>query len=822
MILERKKTSVNCKNITACSKSLEKAFAKNNIDAKSKKLIDDFLVDENVIIKPQLAKNIHKKIEDYEKVSNIEHLSKPPFSINFIKDQNLLDYDYDTDLSRVKLLKTFIDLSKKLKKHFQEVPDFNLNEEIKDVQNNSTVKMVNIFDDRFVDYVDHNRTHAQSLKRMISKKQKFPRDDLNRLKNAFPCIIAGIRDYAEYVPLEPEIFDLIVIDEASQVSIAQAFPAILRAKKIIVMGDKKQFSNVKATNSSKLINSNYQDGIRQAFRDTYGDDPQKLERSNIFNIRVSILEFFENITNYNCLLKKHFRGYPEIISFSSKNFYNNELQTIKVRAKPIDEVISFNDVNHDNLGEVLGNINKPESDFIVKEIEKLCELESPPSVGVITPMRDQQKFIFSELDKSEKRQAMKKLNIKVMTFDSCQGEEKDIIFYSFVDTAEKDISFRVLGSNFNLQTMDPEENLRMQRMNVGMSRAKEKIVFALSKPIDEYYGNTLKILSHYRNEVKIANKLPSPDETESPMEAKLLNWIRQTSFYSKHHENIEVQAQFEVGNYLKTLDPTYSHPNYRCDFLMTYTNKDEIKNLIIEYDGFLEHFVDREHVNEFNYSHYYSEQDIQREKILEGYGFPFLRINKFNLGKEPVDTLSKKLNGFFFAQENRGIIHDIRNTAAQLESGDLITCPVCKKNKSRRDFLDPSLHTGIGRHCMECKSKSPGGRSRKNREYSSGKICRKCNLTLVVGRNWSPSKAKKYDYICNRCNKLSRSGRKSKKTKNKLQGSYVTAGKSKNPPNCPKCGKKMIKRYAKKYKRYFWGCSAYSGGYGGCNGTRSL
>ena len=111
---------------------LEKAFIKNNIDAKSEKLIDDFLVDENVIIKPKLAKDIHEKIEEYEKVSNIEHLSKPPFSINFIKDQNLFDYDYDTDLSRVQLLKTFIDLSKKLKKHFKAVPDFNLSEEIKE------------------------------------------------------------------------------------------------------------------------------------------------------------------------------------------------------------------------------------------------------------------------------------------------------------------------------------------------------------------------------------------------------------------------------------------------------------------------------------------------------------------------------------------------------------------------------------------------------------------------------------------------------------------------------------------------------------------
>ncbi|MDC0073197.1 hypothetical protein OAK06_08495, partial [Gammaproteobacteria bacterium] len=59
------------------------------------------------------------------------------------------------------------------------------------------------------------------------------------------------------------------------------------------------------------------------------------------------------------------------------------------------------------------------------------------------------------------------------------------------------------------------------------------------------------------------------------------------------------------------------------------------------------HFIDRENVNEFNYSHYYNDKDIEREKILEGYGFPFLRINKFNLGKEPIESISQKLNSFF-------------------------------------------------------------------------------------------------------------------------------------------------------------------------------
>ena len=73
---------------------------------------------------------------------------------------------------------------------------------------------------------------------------RFPKEDFQYLKDAFPCIISGIRDYADYIPLEKDLFDLLIIDEASQVSIAQSFPAILRAKKVVILGDSKQFGNV--------------------------------------------------------------------------------------------------------------------------------------------------------------------------------------------------------------------------------------------------------------------------------------------------------------------------------------------------------------------------------------------------------------------------------------------------------------------------------------------------------------------------------------------------------------------------------------------------
>ena len=85
---------------------------------------------------------------------------------------------------------------------------------------------------------------------------------------------------------------------------------------------------------------------------------------------------------------------------------------------------------------------------------------------------------------------------------------------------------------------------------------------------------------------------------------------------------------------------------------MTLKSKEKTQHLIIEYDGFLEHFVDRDIVNEFNYSHYYNEKDIEREKILEGYGFPFLRLNRFNLGKDPVKNISNQLASFFLSKKS--------------------------------------------------------------------------------------------------------------------------------------------------------------------------
>ena len=74
--------------------------------------------------------------------------------------------------------------------------------------------------------------------------------------------------------------------------------------------------------------------------------------------------------------------------------------------------------------------------------------------------------------------------------------------------------------------------------------------------------------------------------------------------------------------------------------------RDEGKNkiILIEYDGFEYHFQHGEdRVNELNYDRYYVEQDVERQRILESYGYDFLRVNKFVLRENPIEELDARL-----------------------------------------------------------------------------------------------------------------------------------------------------------------------------------
>jgi very-short-patch-repair endonuclease len=599
-----------------------------------------------------------------------------------------------------------------------------------------TAQMTYLLDGRLIDFYENNKATARTLREIIRSKQRFPKNQFLKLKSAFPCILAGIRDYAEYIPLEPEIFDLVIIDEASQVSIAQAFPALLRAKKILILGDKKQFSNVKTAQARTDTNKEYLNNLKDSFIQYVTNDATKLVKLEKFNIKTSILEFFEFISNYNTRLLKHFRGYMELISYSNKNFYNDGLHVMKIRGKAIDDVIKFSFIKHDGKKELIQNTNTQEAEFIISELKKLKESRSNQTVGIITPHTNQQKLLVELIDKiPEKDYFYDKLKLKIMTFDTCQGEERDIIFYSMVATEEDDHLWGVFIKDLKDVDNEEEGKIKAQRLNVGLSRAKETIHFVLSKPINKYNGSIGEALRHYYSILNEAKKERSISEVDkkSKMEPEVMNWFYQTDFWKTHKNEIEFIPQFKLGKYLRQLDKTYNHPNYEVDFLLIY--KDETckeHKIIIEYDGFNEHFKDIDEINEFNYQNYYTDSDVYRQKVLESYGYKFLRINKFNIGKDPISTLNNRINSLIKNEiKKNDLINHIYNTVEAIQKGKMKECPKCKEIRDYEDFRDPDLITGYGRFCCHCKGNAHNS-IRINHEISNEKHCPECGSKMIL------------------------------------------------------------------------------------------
>jgi ssDNA-binding Zn-finger/Zn-ribbon topoisomerase 1 len=267
--------------------------------------------------------------------------------------------------------------------------------------------------------------------------------------------------------------------------------------------------------------------------------------------------------------------------------------------------------------------------------------------------------------------------------------------------------------------------------------------FVLSKSIEKYNGSIGDALRHYQFVLVEARKERNISETDenSKMEPKVMKWFHDTDFWKKHNDSIEFIPQFELGKYLKQLDKTYNHPNYKVDFLLVYRDEGNKEHkIVIEYDGFGEHFghfEGDEEINAFNYQDYHTDAHVYREKVLESYGYKFLRINKFNVGDDPVATLNERIGNLIKNGVSRHIrIDHIYETIEGLQNGDMKECPKCKEIRSANDFKDTSLLTGHSRFCRYCKehgSLQKGVKTKRSAAITtSGTTCPRCGARMVL------------------------------------------------------------------------------------------
>jgi len=251
--------------------------------------------------------------------------------------------------------------------------------------------------------------------------------------------------------LTSELYDVILLDEASQIELLDSIPALLRAKKVIVVGDSQQLT------PSRFF---------------------KYQNFNIEEPHESIFELAEEKLPAIQLNYQYRAKHRELIQYSNLHFYDNKLVTTNdSSAQAIKRVYLADGLYHNRK-------NRIEADQIIKELKThLMGEKNSKSIGIITFSIQQKEAILSKLEaelmvNKSFQDSLNNLDRSsepffVKSIEQVQGDERDIILISTgYGKNEQGKIYQFFGPILTYKG----EN----RLNVLMSRAREKIVFITS------------------------------------------------------------------------------------------------------------------------------------------------------------------------------------------------------------------------------------------------------------------------------------------------------------------------------------------------------
>ncbi|MEM9981199.1 MAG: DEAD/DEAH box helicase, partial [Bacteroidota bacterium] len=251
--------------------------------------------------------------------------------------------------------------------------------------------------------------------------------DFSVILQALPIWLVNITDIYDILPLKKELFDIAVIDEASQSDIASALPILYRAKRVVVVGDAKQLRHISFLSRAKQ--TKLQEDLQLSHYDTF---KLNYREQSILDIVHYSLQKQSQIH----LLNEHFRSLPDIIQFSNQYFYNNALhimtQNLHNQAKK-GLVLVQQSGERDKKGH-----NPSEAQFIIDRIKAIIQQETSltqqvcHSIGVLSPFRDQVDYLSKTIKAQFSLEQITKHQIEVGTAYSFQGNERDIMFISWV------------------------------------------------------------------------------------------------------------------------------------------------------------------------------------------------------------------------------------------------------------------------------------------------------------------------------------------------------------------------------------------------------
>jgi hypothetical protein len=299
------------------------------------------------------------------------------------------------------------------------------------------------------------------------------------------------------LPRQAQLFDVVIYDEASQMLVEHAVPTLFRAKRIVISGDEKQMPP-SSFFTTRIDSDEDEEGENEDIEDliTEAERVAREERWNRREIKdcPDLLQLGRGVLP-STTLQVHYRSkYRELIGYSNAAFYGGTL-SVPVR-HPDDEIRRVRPIDVIRVNGIYEQqTNKAEAEKVVHILAEIWKAapDKRPTVGVATFNRKQADLVEDAIEKRAIRDSMflrayqrecertrdgEDVGFFVKNVENVQGDERDIIIFSTTFGRDRHGSFR---RNFGVLGQSGGE----RRLNVAVTRAREKIVILTSMPVED-------------------------------------------------------------------------------------------------------------------------------------------------------------------------------------------------------------------------------------------------------------------------------------------------------------------------------------------------
>ena len=398
-----------------------------------------------------------------------------------------------------------------------------------------------------MELINHMVSHPRArvtLRRMLSQAGAS-------LQALMPCFMMGPQAVAQYLEPQAVKFDIVVMDEASQLKPEEAIGAIARGTQLIVVGDPKQLPPTTFFDKLGTTSDDGDDGAQAAAVDSE-----------------SILDVCMGHFRPVRTLRWHYRSRHEsLIAFSNNRFYDNRLI---VFPSPYGKSKRLG-LRYRYIGGAVyeSQMNRVEAARVVDAAIDHMASNPEDSLGIVTLNLRQRDLVEELLDQRCRNLPAtdayrthwenEGLGLFVKNLESVQGDERDVIFISttFGPAPNTDVVRQNFGP-ISRQT-------GWRRLNVLFTRARKSVhLFTSMRPedivVDESTPRGTKALREYLEFARsgvLTDVAPTGAEAESDFELSVTEVLKDAGY--------GVQPQLGVAGF--RIDMAVKHPAYPSAYL---------------------------------------------------------------------------------------------------------------------------------------------------------------------------------------------------------------------------------------------------------------